>query len=201
MTTEPPKIPEQQEPAHDPGDVFNDLNRLRSEPRLKVVRTKLLTNCAVKRPDDQEYFRVHPDEKFSLPRAAIIRSKRDRDVYYYVTPGMESHSKLARRFRYHTIYLCCTWPAQTSLLYPVPEDADFPAWKSQQAAVRVGKQGWVQISWNGSDFDVEPAENVNAEPTWPVEDFRQLLKTGFAGRIIDNPDHEFMLQLRGQGSE
>jgi hypothetical protein len=197
MTTEQPKIPEQQEPARDPGDIFNDLNRLRQEPRLTVSRSKLLTNCPVRRPDDQEYFMVHPDEKSCLPRAAVIRSKSNRDVYYYVTPEMERHPKLERKFNYCTIYLCSTWPAQTPLLYPVPEATNFAAWRSQQAAVQVGKQRWVQIAWKGNDFVVEPAEGVDVEPVWPAENFGQLLKIGFAGKIIDNANHEFMLQLRG----
>jgi hypothetical protein len=55
------------------------------------------------------------------------------------------------------------------------------------------------LVWNNerADFDVEPAENIDKEPTWPKESFERLLKLGFANRIVDNEDHHYVRRLRG----
>ena len=53
--------------------------------------------------------------------------------------------------------------------------------------------------WNmeRADFDVEAAEKIDKEPTWPKESFEQLLKLGFSDRIVDNEDHHYVRRLRG----
>ena len=48
-----------------------------------------------------------------------------------------------------------------------------------------------------SGWDVETAEKIDKEPTWPKESFEQLLKLGFADRIVDNEDHHYVRRLRG----
>jgi hypothetical protein len=42
------------------------------------------------------------------------------------------------------------------------------------------------------------AENINLDPIWPTDrTFNDLLKLGFADKIINSPDHPYVLQLRG----
>jgi hypothetical protein len=48
---------------------------------------KLLTTVPVRKPNRQEFVRVHPDPKYRLTPAAIIEVKEDREVYL-VTPNM-----------------------------------------------------------------------------------------------------------------
>ena len=48
---------------------------------------KLLTTVPVRKPNRQDFVRVHPDPTFRLTPAAIIEVKEDREVYL-VTPSM-----------------------------------------------------------------------------------------------------------------
>src|SRR5215472_9678444 len=48
---------------------------------------KLLTTVPVRKPNRQDFVRVHPDPEYRLTPAAIIEVKEDREVYL-VTPNM-----------------------------------------------------------------------------------------------------------------
>ena len=48
---------------------------------------KLLTTIPVRKPNRQDFVRVHPDAAYRLSPAAIIEIKDDREVYL-VTPGI-----------------------------------------------------------------------------------------------------------------
>ena len=48
---------------------------------------KLLTTVPVRKPNRQDFVRVHPDPKYRLTPAATIEVKEDREVYL-LTPGM-----------------------------------------------------------------------------------------------------------------
>src|SRR5437660_11017873 len=48
---------------------------------------KLLTTVPVRKPNRQDFVRVHPDPKYRLTPAAIIELRVDREVYL-VTPNM-----------------------------------------------------------------------------------------------------------------
>ena len=42
---------------------------------------KLLTTVPVRKPNRQDFVRVHPDPKYRLTPAAIIEVKEDREIY------------------------------------------------------------------------------------------------------------------------
>ena len=48
---------------------------------------KLLTTVPVRKPNRQDFVRVHPDQTYRLTPAAIIELKEDREVYL-LTPAM-----------------------------------------------------------------------------------------------------------------
>src|SRR5438270_12559094 len=68
---------------------FGDPSKLRLDQSYAdtVGVKKLLTTVPVRKPNRQEFVRVHPDPKYRLTPAAIIEVKEDRDVYL-VTPSM-----------------------------------------------------------------------------------------------------------------
>jgi hypothetical protein len=57
------------------------------------------------------------------------------------------------------------------------------------------------MCWNGDrrDYDVAIAEGISVEPMWPTDkNLSDLLKLGFSdGRIISDPEHPYVLRLRG----
>src|SRR5690348_3380385 len=69
-------------------DPFADLASLRlSQDFDAAAAKKLLTTVPVRKPNRQDFVRVHPDPAFRLTPAAIIELKEDREVYL-LTPGM-----------------------------------------------------------------------------------------------------------------
>jgi hypothetical protein len=185
-------------PNKDPSAIFNDLAALREASKLTVKRKTVLVNVTVDKPPSNVHFRTHPTLK--LENATVIKDEDGtRKKFYFIVPDMRGHPKLGPRLRPVTIMLTCMWPGNGFLLWPVPEKDDFKAWKSEKAAAEKAQSFWTNLVWNPekADFDVETAEQINIEPTWPKDTFEQLLKRGFADAIVDNEDHYYVRRLRG----
>src|SRR5262245_9541335 len=199
MTDEQAKKPDLKVvPNKDPSAIFDDLAALRKASKLTVKRSTVLVNVPVGKPSNNVYFRTHPT--LMLEDATVIREEEGtRKKFYFVTPSMRDHPKLAPRLRWVTIHLVSTWPGDGVSLWPVAVKADFAAWRSEQAAARLAVDKWTQLVWDPdrADFRVETAENIDREPVWPKETFEQLLKLGFADCIVDNEDHYYVRRLRG----
>jgi hypothetical protein len=182
----------------DPAAIFDDLAALRKASKVTIKRRTVLVNVPVDKPANNVYFRTHPD--LQLEDATVIRDEEGtHKVYYFIVPTMRDHPKLAPRLRYVNVMLVNTWPGDGFLLWPVPAKPDFAAWRSEHAAAQLAQTRWTQLVWNKerADFNVETAENIDKEPTWPKESFEQLLKLGFADHIVDNEDHHYVRRLRG----
>jgi hypothetical protein len=96
-----------------------------------------------------------------------------------------------------------TWPGGIIQLWPVPfaDGSRVACWKSYRNAYDLSKTQWVQLVWNSErrDADVAVAENIKTDPAWPSDlSIGNLLKQGFGtDRIIDTPEHPYVMQLRG----
>jgi hypothetical protein len=68
-----------------------------------------------------------------------------------------------------------------------------------EAADRASR-GWVRVAANMSlgAYDVYEAAGQLGEPEWPTEPFKELLRVGFKGRLIDTLDHPVLRRLRGE---
>jgi hypothetical protein len=186
-----------------PTDVFDNLADLRKQSKLTVQRKTVLINVPIDRPANNVYFRVHPDAEMRLDDSTVLRDNTGTQrAYYFVVPAMRTHPKLAQRLRRVTIALLYIWPGGAIQLWPVPilNDRSLASQKSARVAYELGQTQWTQIVWNEgrNDYDVETAEKIGAkEPIWPDKSMSELLKLGFADKVIDNEDHPYVLQLRG----
>jgi hypothetical protein len=188
------------------SSVFDDLAGLRKAQKITVVRKTVLINVKVDKPANNVHFRAHPE--WYLDDCSIVHD-RNAQTFYYVHPIMRSHPKLAPRLRYVTLGVIYLWPSGALQIWPVPKlegKRELPAWKSARKAYELSRGSpsepakWVEIVWDDalSDYTVETAEHITAEPIWPVDKtFNDLLKLGFDGKIIDSDNHDYVRQLRG----
>jgi hypothetical protein len=184
-----------------PESVFDDVEGLRKVAVLKVSRRVIPVNVTVRRPPNNVYFRCHNDPDMMLD-ACVIIGDGGSDDFYFVTPRMLNHHTMLPRLRRVTITTVCTWPGGAVSLWPVPnpEEKKIACWKSARTASELAKKNWMQLCWNSEtrDYDVIKAEGIDTEPTWPADKtLRDLLKLGFADKIIDSDSHPYVMQLRG----
>jgi hypothetical protein len=188
-------------PPPAPESVFDDVEALRKVATLKVSRRVVPVNVAVRKPPNNVYFRVHPDPAMALD-ASVLMGDGGSDDFYFVAPSMLNHRVVLPRLRKVTIATVYTWPGGAVSLWPVPnaEETRIACWKSARAAFGLAKDQWVQLCWNNDlrDYDVAVAEKMQVEPVWPTDKtFRDLLRLGFADKIIAGPEHPYVKQLRG----
>lgn len=160
---------------------------------------KLLTTVPVRKPNRQDFVRVHPQEAYRLSPAAIIEMKDDREIYL-VTPALAPD--LVGEMVTATIYTAISrqgvvhlWPVRL----PTP-DGKHNAWhRSAAEAAEMATRRWIRITSNlslGAYEVFEAAANI-PEPTWPDLSFPDLLKIAFRDQLVDREDHPVILQLRG----
>jgi hypothetical protein len=161
--------------------------------------TKLLTTVPVRKPNRQDFVRVHPQEAYRLSPAAIIEMKDDREIYL-VTPALAPD--LVGEMVTATIYTAISRQGVVHL-WPVrlpTQDGKHNAWhRSAAEAAEMATRGWIRITSNlslGAYEVFEAAANI-PEPTWPDLSFPDLLKIAFRDRLVDREDHPVILQLRG----
>jgi hypothetical protein len=161
---------------------------------------KLLTTIPVRKPNPQDFVRVHPDEAYRLP-AAVIEFKEDRESYL-VQPV------IAREIlgEYAMVVLHTTMNRQGVLhLWPVrlpSSDGRTNEWhRSAAEAAELAQKRWIRVKANMAlgAYEMFEAAGTIPEPEWPTLPLRELLKIGFRDRLVDCLDHPVIKRLRGLG--
>jgi hypothetical protein len=160
---------------------------------------KLLTTVPVRKPNRQDFVRVHPDMAYRLTPAAIIELKEDREVYL-VTPLMAielpgefiAAALLTTISRQGVLHL---WPVKL----PGPDGKHNEWHRSAAEAAELATHKWVRTTANMSlgAYEVFEATGDLPEPTWPDLPFEKILEIAFRDRIIGSPDHPVVQRLRG----
>jgi hypothetical protein len=160
---------------------------------------KLLTTVPVRKPNRQEFIRVHPDPKYRLTPAAVIEVKDDHEVYL-VTPNMAQ--SLPGEFS--TVTLFTTIDRRGTLhLWPVKlpaSDGRHNEWhRSAAEAAERAMEKWVRVTASMSlgAYEIFEASGDRPEPVWPDFSFQEILKIAFRERIVDRPDHPLVQKLQG----
>jgi len=184
-----------------PDSVFDDIEALRQTATIKVSRRIITVNVSVGKPKNSVYFRSHPDPQFALDASIIVDAEKNEDIYF-VTPKMLNHHAITPRLRRVTLAVVYTWPGGNISIWPVPysEESRIACWKTARVAYERSLSEWVQLVWNADkrDYDLAVAEGIKTEPQWPAElNLTNLLKLGFAEKIISSPEHPYVMQLRG----
>ena len=161
---------------------------------------KHLMTVPVRKPNRQDFVRVHPDPEYRLTPAAIIEVKEDREVYL-VTPNMAQD--LPGEFAAATLFTAINrqgvlhlWPVKL----PGPDGKHNEWHRSAAEAAELAMKRWLRLTANMSlgAYEVFEATGDLPEPEWPDLPFPEILKIAFRDRIVDRADHPLVQRLRGQ---
>ena len=180
---------------------FDNLSALRLDQSFadKVGVKKLLTTVPVRKPNRQDFVRVHPDPAFRLTPAAIIELKEDREVYL-VPPDIAQ--QLPGEFSVVTLFLAINrqnviqlWPVKL----PGPDGKHNEWYRSAAVAAEKAMGQWVKVQANMSlgAYEIFPSLKDHSDPVWPDISFEEILKIAFRQRLVDSADHPLVQRLRG----
>lgn len=201
-----PFAPEPADPssgAPEPVDPFSDLDALRVSPDTGLSVAKVLISVPVRKPRKDEFFRVHPDDDFTMDAYTAEReSDTDREVYLVFPGYAEAVYEVAR----HTRLFTCVNKRGNPFIWPakLPLEGSSLGKQWTDSALKVAEQArtcWVRMAGNrdAGAYELFIARGDLGEPKWPEgKTFRDLLRLAFEDRIIDRVDHPLIRELRGE---
>jgi hypothetical protein len=160
---------------------------------------KLLTTVPARRPNPQDFVRVHPKPEYRAD-FAMIDLKDDREDFL-VRP--ELLPDLTGEVVYKTIFTAINrqgvvflWPVRL----PAPDDRRNDWARSAREAAEMAMSRWLRMKSNRSlgAYEITVAESEMAEPVWPELSFQELIKIAYRDRMITSLDHAVIKRLRGQ---
>jgi hypothetical protein len=161
--------------------------------------TKLLKTVPVRRPNPQDFVRVHPSPEYRR-NLLCIEFKDDRETFL-VRP--ELASELIGEAKTMTVF-SATNRQNVAFLWPVtipPPDGRMNGWwRSAREAAELAIKHWIRIKPNMSlgAYEIYMAEGEIPAPQWPDLAFKELLRIAFRDRLVDRPDHPVIQRLRGR---
>jgi hypothetical protein len=180
---------------------FDNLSALRLDQSYAdtVGVKKLLTTVPVRKPNRQDFVRVHDDPRYRLTPAAIIEVREDGEVYL-LTP--EIAQALPGEFSMVTLYTTINrqgtlhiWPVKL----PTPDGRQNEWHRSAAEAAERAMKKWVRVTSSMSlgAYEIFEASGDLPEPGWPDISFEEILKIAFRERLVDRADHPLVQRLRG----
>ena len=160
---------------------------------------KLVTTIPVRKPNKQDFVRVHPDTAYRL-ETVILEFKEERETYL-VAPELwpALPSELTPKVLFTAINrqkVLFVWPIRLP-----GEDGRHDEWNaSALEAADMAQKDWVRVSANMSlgAYEVYLATGDLPDPEWPEMDFTKILEIAFKGRFIEDLDHPALRRLRGE---
>jgi hypothetical protein len=159
---------------------------------------KLLTTVPVRKPNKQDFVRVHPSEAF---RADVLMIELEEDRETYIV-GRNMVDELATEAKPFTLFTAINrqgvvflWPVRL----PAPDGKVFEWHRSLREAAETATGRWCRVKSNQSlgAYETTIAESAIADPVWPAASFQELIRIGFRDRVIDVATHPVVKRLRG----
>ena len=160
---------------------------------------KLLTTVPVRKPNKQDFVRVHPNGDYRLT-AGLIELKDNRETFL-VLPGVvkelsESEFFLATLFfTINRQKVVSVWPVKLP-----SADGKINDWhQSALEAAERAMTNWIRLAANMSlgAYEISEAIAHYGEPESPEHSFMDILKIAFKNRVIETSEHLVIQQLRG----
>lgn len=177
-----------------------DLDKLRVNPDFLETTNvrKLLTTVPIKKPNQQDFIRVHPSPAYR-GLFAFIELKDDREIYIAdlsEVPDLQTECFVANLFlsinRSAVLFL---WPVRV----PTAERRSSDWHVSAATAAQQAMSHWIRIKPNMSlgAYEIFQAESAIPDPVWPELTFQEISRIAFKDRLIAGPDHPVIRRLRG----
>ena len=160
---------------------------------------KLLTTVPVRKPNRQDFVRVHPDSSYVLD-TMLLNLKEERETYL-VAPSFRdeipqelTHTRLALATnRQKVIFL---WQMR------LPDSSGkTDAWSmSALEAYEEAKENWIRVSANMSlgAYDIYEALGNLSDPEWPEVSMDEIVRIAFRNAFVESYDHPVLRRLRGE---
>ena len=161
-------------PTTTPPDPF-DLENLRLPQNYNETLgvKKVLRIVPVRKPNKQDYNRVHPSKEYR-GNFAMIDLKDDRETYLVAGADLiaELESELVRVTLYTAINrqgVVFLWPVRL----PGPDGRDMVWFSSARLAAEDAMKSWTRVTSNMSlgAYETTLATSISAEPNWPELSF------------------------------
>jgi hypothetical protein len=182
-------------------DDFPELAALRLDQEFAETAgvKKLLTTVPVRRPNPQDWVRVHPAPEYR-DLVAVIELRDDRETYLLLPhvarelPGefisAVMHTAINRQ---GIVFL---WPVKLPAA-----DGRQTAWhRSAAEAAELAMTRWIRVKANMAlgAYEIFEAASTISDPQWPEGlSFHELLRIAFRDRLVANFDHPVIRRLRG----
>jgi len=160
---------------------------------------KIVASVQVRKPNRQEYFRVHPDPEMRID--TLLFELRDDRQTYLISPDIAP--AIPGEAVPKTLYTVVTRQGGV-LLWPVrlqDEQGRLDEWNvtAHEAAFRA-ETNWIRLAANmgAGTYDVYEAIDQIAEPEWPELPFERLLEMAFKDRFVDTLDHRVVRRILGE---
>ncbi len=180
-------------------DPFN-LNKLRlsQDFSANLGVKKALLMVPVRKPNRQEFIRVHPGEDWRLE--TMILELKEKGETFLVDQDLWEHlaGELIPKVLYTAINrqgVITLWPIRLP-----GEDGRLDEWnRSALEGAGMAEKQWVRIAANMSlgGYDVYPAAADIQEPEWPDIAFQEVLRIAFKDRFIQSLEHPVVRRLQG----
>jgi hypothetical protein len=182
-------------------DDFPDLSTLRLDQSFAETGgvKKLLTTVPVRKPNPQDWCRVHPALEYR-ETLALIELKDDRE-WYLLPPHIarELPGEIVPVVLYTAINrqgVVFLWPVKL----PKPDSKQVAWYRSAAEAAELATKRWVRTKANMAlgAYEIFEAASALSDPRWPDISFRELLRIGFRDCLVTSFDHPVIKRLLGQ---
>ncbi len=160
---------------------------------------KLITTIPVNRPDRDRFFRTNPNPAYKL--TVVVLEIKGENETFLVHPNLAA--RLTGETRAKQLVVCINRQAVLSiwpLALPEPDGRINPWHRSAMEAAKIAESHWIRLIPNTAlgAYDIYQAQGDLGEPEWPELTMQQIVDIAFKGKIIAEPDHPVLRQLRGE---
>jgi len=176
-----------------------NISEFRAKPTdTDILVKKEVTNIPVKKPNGQQFFRIHPELEFT---ADCIKWKEENDRLYLLHPSMIAI--LQEQSLKFTLHVGMYLSSKAIFLFPVQlakANEKWNSWHEAQAeSVDKAKKQWIRMepSREQGGYILHKAQGELDEPEWPEKTIDEYIAIAFKSHIITDEKHSIVKQLRG----